>query len=139
MQVLVNSDHNIDGSVSLSERVESIVTDAVGRFADRITRVEAHLNDVNGAKGGERDKRCMLEARLGGLAPVAVSDEAPTLLEAIEGAADKLERAIDHALGKLEASHRRGPRALDVADAELLDKLEPPERDGATPAPNERR
>jgi ribosome-associated translation inhibitor RaiA len=138
MQVLVNSDHNIEGSVSLSERVESIVTAAVDRFADRITRIEAHLNDVNGAKGGDRDKRCMLEARLAGLAPVAVSDEAPTLLAAIEGAADKLERAIGHAVGKQEA-HRRGPRELNVADAELLDKLDATERDTAAREPNERR
>ena len=139
MQVLVNSDHHIDGSLSLTERVQSIVTDAVDRFADRITRIEVHLNDVNGAKGGENDKRCMLEARLGGLAPVAVSDQAGTLLEAIEGAADKLERAIEHTLGK-EAAQRRGPRELDMADAELLDKLDPPARDDDTARlPNERR
>lgn len=124
MQVLVNSDHHIKGSESVTARVESIVTDAVDRFADRITRVEVHLNDVNGAKQGERDKRCMMEARVGGLAPVAVTDQAPTLLEAIEGAADKLERALEHALGRLEDLSGRAPREAEVASTELLEEIE---------------
>jgi tetrahydromethanopterin S-methyltransferase subunit A len=102
MQVLVNSDHHITGSESVTQRVESIVEAAVDRFSDRITRVEVHLNDVNGAKHGERDKRCMMEARVAGIKPVAVTHEAPTLLEAIEGSADKLLRALDHTLGRLE-------------------------------------
>ena len=46
MQVLVNSDHTIHGAEPMTARVESIVADAVDRFADRITRVEVHLNDV---------------------------------------------------------------------------------------------
>jgi ribosome-associated translation inhibitor RaiA len=103
MQVLVNSDHHITGSPSVSERVESIVMASVERFADRITRVEVHLNDVNGPKHGERDKRCMMEARAAGLEPIAVTNEAPTLLEAIEGAGDKLERALEHTFGRLDA------------------------------------
>lgn len=124
MQVLVNSDHHIQGSESVSERVESIVTAAIDRFGDRITRVEVHLNDVNGAKRGARDKRCMMEARLGGLAPVAVVDHAGTLLQAIEGAADKLERALEHALGRREAVARKAPREDDIASTELLDDVE---------------
>jgi ribosome-associated translation inhibitor RaiA len=124
MQVLVNSDHHIKGSESVSERVESIVTAAVDRFGDRITRVEVHLNDVNGAKRGDRDKRCMMEARLGGLAPVAVADHAGTLLEAIEGAADKLERAIEHALGRREALPGKAPRENEIASTELLEDVE---------------
>ena len=36
-------------------------------------RVEVHLSDENGKKQGEADKRCKLEARLSGLAPVGVT------------------------------------------------------------------
>jgi ribosomal subunit interface protein len=125
MQVLVNSDHHITASESLSERVESVVTDSVDRFSDRITRVEVHLKDVNGAKRGDEDKRCTMEARIGGLAPIAVSHDAATLQEAIDGAADKLERALEHAVGRLQEMPRRASREMDVADAELLEKLEP--------------
>jgi ribosome-associated translation inhibitor RaiA len=124
MQILTNSDHTITGSESISERVESIVTDAVSRFADRITRVEVHLNDVNADKRGDRDKRCMMEARLGGLAPIAVTHQAATLLEAIEGAADKLERALEHALGRLEDAAGPAPREEEIASPELLQEVE---------------
>jgi ribosome-associated translation inhibitor RaiA len=125
MQILVNSDNHIKGTESLTERVDSIVTAAVDRFADRITRVEVHLNDVNGPeKSGDRDKRCMMEARLGGLAPIAVTDEAASLLQAIEGAADKLQRALERALGRRDKADGRAPRADEIASTELLDTLE---------------
>jgi acyl-CoA synthetase (AMP-forming)/AMP-acid ligase II len=84
MHVLVNPDHHITGDEWVTARVEGIVGNAVDRFADRITRVEVHLNDVNGPKHGLREKRCMMEARVGGVKPIAVKHQAPTLLEAID-------------------------------------------------------
>jgi ribosome-associated translation inhibitor RaiA len=128
MQILVNSDHHIHGSESLTERVETIVRDSLDRFGERITRIEVHLNDVNGDKLGERDKRCMMEARLAGLKPIAVSDQAASLLEAIDGAAEKLERAIEHVLGKAAAAGASGPGEEQVASLEKLDELEEAER-----------
>lgn len=119
MQVLVNSDHNIQGSESVTDRVESIVADAVDRFAERITRVEVHLSDVNADKGGERDKRCVMEARLGGMAPIVVHHQAPTMREAIDGAADKLERALEHAIGRLAETAGPRPRDSEIASTDF--------------------
>jgi ribosome-associated translation inhibitor RaiA len=124
MQVLVNSDHHIVGGEDLTERVQGVVEGRLERFDGRITRVEVHLNDLNGSKLGERDKRCMMEARVGGLKPIAVSHEAPTLTEAIHMAAEKLERALDHALGKLEDTAGRTPPEAQVASVEALQELE---------------
>ncbi len=124
MQIQVNSDHHITGDERMNEIVTSIVTDAVGRYADRITRVEVHLSDVNAAKHGERDKRCMMEARIGGLAPIAVTNEADSLELAMEGAAEKLERAIGRVLGKLADSEGAAPQERDVANTEHLQRLE---------------
>ena len=124
MQVLVNSDHHITGDETLTARVETLVEDVLGRFGERITRVEVHLNDVNGDKLGGRDKRCMMEARLAGLKPIAVSHQAPTLLEAMEAAAEKLERAIEHTLGRLEDMRGRTPADGEVATLEQLERLE---------------
>jgi len=124
MQVLVNSDHHIVGGEDLTERVQGVVEGRLERFGGRITRVEVHLNDLNSVKLGERDKRCMMEARIGGMKPIAVSHEAPTLTEAIHVAADKLERAIDHALGKLEDTAGRMPPENQVANVEALRELE---------------
>jgi ribosome-associated translation inhibitor RaiA len=119
MQVLVHSDHHTQSAEDVSARVESIVTDAVDRFADRITRVDVHLSDTNGDKHGERDKRCMIEARVAGVAPVAVHNEAPTMRAAIDGAADKLQRALEHSMGRLAAGTRRGPRASEIVETDV--------------------
>ncbi|MGH8179358.1 MAG: HPF/RaiA family ribosome-associated protein [Steroidobacteraceae bacterium] len=129
MQVLVNSDHHIVGGEDLTERVQGVVEGRLDRFSGRITRVEVHLSDLNGSKLGERDKRCLLEARIGGMKPIAVSHEAPTLTEAIHAAADKLERAIAHALGKMEVTEGRAPPENQVASIEALQEIERTEAD----------
>ncbi len=103
MQIQVNTDRHIQGGENLHERVQAMVADAVSHLSDRITRIEVHLSDENSDKGGDRDKRCMLEARVGGLKPIAVTHQAETLALAIDGAAEKLERALENALGKLSS------------------------------------
>jgi ribosome-associated translation inhibitor RaiA len=102
MQVLLNTDNHITGSDDLSARVEADVAAAIDRFADRVTRVEVHLNDENSKKAGPADKRCMLEARVRGVAPIAVTANADSYDLAVAAAADKLVRALDSALGKLD-------------------------------------
>ncbi len=62
----------------------------LGHRAEHVTRVEAHLSDENGKKGGRFDTRCMMEARLEGRQPIAVAHEAETIAQAIDAAADKL-------------------------------------------------
>jgi len=124
MQVLVNSDHTIHASESVTERVDSIVTGAVDRFASRITRIEVHLTDTNADKHGAADKRCTMEARVAGLAPVVVRHAASSMHDAIDEAADKLERALEHALRRLEDLPGPAPRDEEVASTELLDDLE---------------
>jgi ribosome-associated translation inhibitor RaiA len=101
MQVQLNTDRHITVDDELSHQVEAVVESVLGRFTDQITRVEVHLSDVNSHKGGDDDKRCMLEARLAGLEPMAVSHQAATLQQAIDGAAKKLERALESTLGRL--------------------------------------
>ena len=128
MQILINSDHHIKGGESANETVESIVGAAVDRFADRITRIEVHLSDTNGPKHGERSKRAVMEARIGGLRPVAVAHEAPNLLSAVESAADKLKRSLEHALARRDQLPGPTPREGDIASVEELDALEEKDR-----------
>jgi hypothetical protein len=104
--------------------VESIVHAAVDRFADRITRIEVHLSDTNGPKHGSHQKRCVMEARVGGLRPLAVSHEAPNLLEAVEGAADKLKRSLEHAIARRDHLPGPTPRDSDIAGVAELEALE---------------
>ena len=113
MQIQINSDHHIAATPEMAGRVQRLVRDVLDRYAERITRVEVHLNDLNGVKGGNNDKRCLMEARVAGFGPIDASHEAPDLLLAIDGAMEKLERAIEHKLGRAEmtASGRRSGRA----------------------------
>lgn len=102
MQVILNTDHNLTASDTLSARVEADVGAAIDRFSDRVTRVEVHLNDENSGKAGPADKRCMMEARVRGHPPLAVTANAGDYDLAIAAAADKLARALDSLLGRLE-------------------------------------
>ena len=102
MQIQLNTDSHIEGHEELAAYVRDVATDALDRFADRITRVEVHLSDENSHKGGEDDKRCVMEARLAGRQPTAVTHHAGTVDEAIEGAAGKLKRALESTIDRLQ-------------------------------------
>lgn len=111
MKIQINTDRNIEADEPWAQQVESTIETALARFGDQITRVEVHVSDLNSHKFGAADKRCMLEARLAGLQPIAVSDEAATLEQAILGAAGKLVRTLDSTLGRLDT--RRSAEARD--------------------------
>jgi len=100
MQIQINTDHAIEGHEALTTWASGEVKDALARFADHITRVEVHLGEEKGHKGGPSEKRCMMEARLQGRPPLAATQSANNLHQAVTGAADKLSRMIDSALGR---------------------------------------
>lgn len=106
MKIQVNTDVHIEGRDALAARVDAAVAHALQRFQDHVTRVEVHLSDQNGDKSGQQDKRCVMEARLEGRQPIAATDEAATLDQAVRGAADKLARLIDSQLGRAASSIR---------------------------------
>ncbi len=102
MQIQINTDGNIEGHERLATQVSSVVESALSRHSDHITRVEVHLSDENSdKKSGNDDMRCMMEARLEGHQPLAVTHHAATVDEAVDGAADKLTRLIESTLGRL--------------------------------------
>ena len=101
MQVQVHADSSVPGSSPLTLAVEAAVQNAVNRWTPRVTRVAVHLSDINRQKGGADDKRCLMEARLAGLQPIAVKHQAATLHDAIDGAADKLKKTLESTLGRL--------------------------------------
>ncbi|MEA5550359.1 HPF/RaiA family ribosome-associated protein [Anabaena cylindrica UHCC 0172] len=119
MQIQIHTGHNIEGHEALATQVSSVVADSLSRFSDsealrrnRITHIDVHLSDENSdKKGGNDDMRCMIEAHLKGLQPLAVTHQAATVDQAVDGAAEKLTHLIEHTLGRLEhqASHRTDP------------------------------
>jgi len=105
MQIQVNTDHNIDGRERVAEYVRDVVEHAVSHFEQRVTRVEVHLSDDNGAKSGPDDKRCVMEARVASNKPIAVTHRGPNIDEAIHGAAAKLKRTLTTGFARSQA-HR---------------------------------
>lgn len=103
MTVQVNTDNHIRATAELYREVESVVESALGRFGDRITRVEVHLTDENGSQKAHGDAmRCRLEARPAGRQPVSVTADAATTGQAVAGAARKMERLLDGTFGRLD-------------------------------------
>lgn len=109
MQVNVHTDNSLERTEALAQHVQSVIETSLHRFHTQITRVEVHLSDINGQKGADAVNRCMMEARIEHLQPVAVSDQQPTLHQAINGAAEKLKRAIDSKIGRISDNKGREP------------------------------
>jgi hypothetical protein len=124
MKVQVNTSNDIDNKDALERWASEYLNEQLGRFEQDITSIEVQMTDENhAAKGGGVDKRCMLEARVNGRAPIAVTNFAPDQNLAFRGAAGKLEHALDHAFGKLDRREhrvrdtiRRDPEALEDAE-----------------------
>jgi hypothetical protein len=76
MQFQLNTDHHIQGDDRLAEVAEATVTGALGHLTGRLSRIEVHLADANGAKGGPDDIRCTVEARPEGMQPQTVTHNA---------------------------------------------------------------
>jgi len=107
MKIQLDTDVHIDGTEALAAQVSATVEQALAHFGEHVTRVEVHLSDENGGKSGRQDQRCMLEARLEGRQPVAVTDHAATPEQAVHGAAQKLARLLDSTLGRLHDHHEK--------------------------------
>ncbi len=105
MQILINSDKEISVGAQVTKFVNDEIQRALGRFENRLTRVEIHLSDVNSHKPGLMDKRCMLEARPAGRQPVSTTDQAGAIEAAVRGAANKMKNSLDTLFGRL-AEHR---------------------------------
>ncbi len=103
MQVQVNTDSNIEAPEHTVDGVEAEVRSVLGHLADRVTRLEVHLSDQSAGRSTGADKRCLLEARPAGSAPVAVTAQADTIDGALREAAHKLKTL----LGKETADTRR--------------------------------
>lgn len=101
MLVQINTHSSMAGDEALLAQTEAVVRHALDHFTDHITRVEVHLKDENRQKAGADDKRCLVEARLRGRQPIAVSHQAATFEQATSGAAKKMKNALETVFGRL--------------------------------------
>lgn len=112
MQVLLNSDTQIEDHRAMTAYLETVLARSLSHFGERVVRIDAHLSDDNSAaKADVDDIHCTLEAQVLGLAPVVAKDRAATSHQAIQGAVHKLEHALAHAVGKHES--QRGKASIE--------------------------
>ena len=108
MKVQVNTSNDIDNKEALERWASEYLGEHLARFEQDLTSIEVQMSDENHSiKGGGVDKRCMMEARVTGRAPLAVTNFAPNQDLAFRGAAEKLSHALDHAFGKLDRREHR--------------------------------
>jgi hypothetical protein len=106
MHVEVSTDTRTAADIA---SVTAAVEAGLSHYKKRLTRVEVHLSDVNGPKGGP-DCRCALEARAAGRQPVAVTNDADTPDAAVKGAVEKMRRMLQTTFGR-EDDVKGGPSA----------------------------
>ncbi len=102
MQFQFNTDSHIQGDERLAEIAEAAVIGALGHLTNRLSRVEVHLVDVNGAKSGADDIQCTMEARPEGMQPQAVTHSDVDVEASLRGAGKKLRALLDNEFGKLD-------------------------------------
>lgn len=118
MKIQINAGDHVNGSEALDASVASTLESELARFSDHITRVEVHLSDENAAKGGDHDKRCLIEARLEGRQPVVVTEYAATMKQALTGATDKMVRLLDKSFERRQDLRRESAARALSADAD---------------------
>jgi ribosome-associated translation inhibitor RaiA len=102
MQIQFNTDKNVPESEVLITSSTSLISKELSRYSQQITRVEVHLSDEDGNKDGVNDKRCMIEARLAGMKPIAVINQANSHEQAFLGALDKLKTSLEKIKDRLK-------------------------------------
>lgn len=101
MTVQINTDKNLSVHEEYDNELEALLTEELSRFDEHITRLELHLSDENGNKESEDDKKCLLEARMKGRQPIAVSALGNTYDQAVNSAIDKLKTSLETIIGRL--------------------------------------
>lgn len=104
MQVQINYG-DAPASSALSSHVRRQLDKAVRHVRHAITRVEVHIRNDKRKRRGADDARCVMEARLSGLDPLAVTHRASDLYEAVKQAAHKLGRAVTRRQARRQVSH----------------------------------
>jgi hypothetical protein len=90
MIVLFQTDKNINGSEEYNSPFILQITEELKSFSGEITKIIAHVSDENAAKTGVNDKKCVLEVRVEGKQPIAVSFHANSVQAAVTGAIEKI-------------------------------------------------
>ena len=102
MTIQINTDRNIVENENQLSFLKKTIEVSLENYSEHITRIEVHLSDENGNKEELNDKRCLLEARLEGRQPIAVTSHANTIENALNDAIKKITASLKTILGKMK-------------------------------------
>lgn len=106
MNIQFSTDKTITGEERQADYFESQIEQALKRYQSHITTIAVHVKDKNGIKEGFNNIACVIEARIEGRQPIAVTDQANSIELAVTGAIDKLKASLETILGKIQR-HRK--------------------------------
>lgn len=106
MKIQFNTDKTIDSAKSHEDFYTLKIAEELKIYESEITRIEVHVSDENGRKDGINDIRCLLEARLEGKQPIAVTCQAETEELALSGALDKLKASLKTIHGRMSNNEK---------------------------------
>jgi hypothetical protein len=101
MKIQFNTDKNINGTEDFITPLTILIEEDLEKYSSQITRIEVHLSDEDGEKDGLKAKRCLLEVRLSGMNPIAVSSQSDTEEQAVSESLKKLKSSLETILGRL--------------------------------------
>lgn len=101
MTIQINTDKHIDGYSRMNEFFSGEIKKEFDRFSNKVTRIEVHFGDENSSKFGKNDKRCIIEARVEGKNPIAVTTHSDKIEKAFNEAVIKVKRSLDNTLEKM--------------------------------------
>lgn len=104
MDILINTDKTLKSEKRLHDFFSSQIAEELDRFASHISRIEVHLKDENGKKEGHNDITCVLEARMEGKQPIAVTSQAGSIEAAVSASISKIKASLTTIIGR-EKNH----------------------------------
>lgn len=91
---------------ALHEHVESKLRLMLGRYEQKIMRVQVMLFDVNGPRGGE-DMCCKLIIQVPHASPIVIKEVTSDMYESINICAHRAKRVLGRNIAHMQKNHRQ--------------------------------
>lgn len=104
MEIIINSDHNVETTAEFKNYFEGELEKKLKRFEAYITRYEVFFSDESSNKDTINDHKCVIEARVKGKNPERVSANGDTTKKAFDSAVDKIRAVLDKVVA-LQRNH----------------------------------
>lgn len=101
MQIEIHGNNHAEIDQPWIDSQKQHLAEQMERFADYLTRIEVFINEENNHNQGPKKQRCAMEARMKHHQPIAVTDFAETIQQAVNGASTKLKRCLNDHIEKL--------------------------------------